>query len=422
MRSSRSSTVVRFLLAGAMLLLVVLLIPRRADAQPPGAPPISVRWNNGLEVATADGANDFQIGTLIELDGRFDLDDPLHEETNTFVLRRVRPIFQGRAARYFEFRVMPDFGNGQTVLFDAYFDVRFSRTFRVRAGKDKTPIGLEQLYSDYALLLPERTLLTNLVPNRDVGVQLQGVTLGGMVSYIGGVMNGIPDATNGDIDTNSSKDLVGRLTVLPFNRTRNPALRPFGVAVGATIGEEAGPLPSYRSTAQQTFFSYAPNVVADGARTRVSPSAFYFYKSFGTVAEYAHDVEAVSGPTASASLTHTAWEVTGSYVLTGEPTSERGVIPARPFDPAQHHWGAVQVVARYSRLDLDPRAFSSALASSTSNPSAHAAGVAATLYANAYVKYVLSYERTWFEDSPQFHRPPEHALVFRLQLNLQPTL
>jgi phosphate-selective porin OprO/OprP len=109
-------------------------------------------------------------------------------------------------------------------------------------------------------------------------------------------------------------------------------------------------------------------------------------------------------------------------VLTGERAGERGVIPAKPFDPVQHHWGAVQVVARYSRITLDPKAFSSGLASPTSNPSAHATGVAASLYANAYVKYVLSYERTWFEDSPQFHRPSEHALVFRLQFNLQPTL
>jgi phosphate-selective porin OprO/OprP len=406
-------------IAAAPVFAFWMSVSLRAQSQPP--PPVTVKWNNGLEVATSDGANNFQLGTLIELDGRFDLDDPLNEVTNTFVMRRVRPILQGRVARYFEFRVMPDFGNGQTVLFDAYFDIRFSPAFRVRVGKDKTPLGLEQLYSDYSLLLPERTLVTNLVPNRDVGVQVQGVALAGMLSYIGGVMNGVPDASNGDIDTNSAKDLVGRLTVLPFTRTRGAA-RGFGVAVGATTGQEAGPLPSYKSTAQQTFFSYAANAVANGARTRVSPSAFYYYKSFGGFAEYAHNTETVSNPSTSVDLTHTAWEVTGSYVLTGERASERGVIPSTPFDPAQRHWGAVQVVARYSRIDLDPKAFSTGLASSTSNPSAHAAGVAATLYANAYVKYVLSYEQTRFQDSPQFHRPTEHALVFRLQLNLQPIL
>src|ERR1051325_7300459 len=119
-------------------------------------------------------------------------------------------------------------------------------------------------------------------------------------------MNGIPDATNGDVDTDTSKDLVGRLTVRPFTKAKNTRLRPFGVALGATAGHETGPLPSYRSTAQQTFFSYAPGVIADGTRTRVSPSAFYYYKSFGAFAEYAHNTQAVKGPSATgpADLTH----------------------------------------------------------------------------------------------------------------------
>jgi len=405
---------------GRLLLLTLIALPPPAFAQTT-APPVTVTFDNGLDIATPDGANEFQLGTLVQLDGRFGLDDPLHQVNDTFVMRRVRPIFQGRAAKYFEFRVMPDFGGGQTVLFDAYFDVRFSPAFRVRMGKDKTPYGLEQLYSDYTMLLPERTLVTNLVPNRDVGLQVQG-DLGGVVSYVGGVMNGIPDTANGDVDADTHKDLVGRLTARPFTRTRKAALKGFGVAVGATHGREDGPLPSYRTTAQQTLFSYASNASADGIRTRVSPSAFYYYKSFGAFAEYAHNTQAVRGAGAPVDLTHTAWEVTGSYVLTGEPTSERGVIPAEPFDVSQHRWGAVQVVLRYSRIDLDPATFAAGLASATSSRTATATGMAAALYANAYVKYVLSFERTVFDGSTQSRRPPEHALVFRLQLNLQPNL
>ena len=94
-------------------IVIVLALAGPAYAQ---QAPLVVKWNNGLDIGTTDGANEFQIGTLIELDGRFGLDDPLREVNDTFVMRRVRPIFQGRAARYFEFRVMPDFGNGQTVL------------------------------------------------------------------------------------------------------------------------------------------------------------------------------------------------------------------------------------------------------------------------------------------------------------------
>jgi hypothetical protein len=38
------------------------------------------------------------------------------------------------------------------------------------------------------------------------------------------------------------------------------------------------------------------------------------------------------------------------------------------------------------------------------------------------VKYVLSYERAIFDDNAEGPRKPEHAIVFRLQFSLQPSL
>jgi phosphate-selective porin OprO/OprP len=392
------------------------------DRQSTDGPGIAVKWNNGIDVSTTDGANELQLGALLQVDGRFAPDDPLHAVTDTLVLRRIRPILQGRAGQYFEFRLMPDFGNGTVVLFDAYFDTRFSKTFRVRVGKDKTPVGLEQLYSDYAVLFPERTLVTNLVPNRDIGIQAIGDLGGGVLGYVGALFNGVPDAANADIDSNSGKDLAGRLTLRPFIRTKIAALRGAGVAVGGTRGQETGALPSFKSTAQQTFFSYGSTATAAGQRTRVSPSAFYFYRSFGAFAEYARTAQAIKGARAAAVITNTAWELTGSYVLTGEATGERGVIPKRPFDPSNGTWGALQLIARHSRLAVDPLAFADGFAASSTSRTASATGIAASWYINAYVKYVLSFERTVFDDDPNGSRRSEHAVVFRMQINLQPSL
>jgi phosphate-selective porin OprO and OprP len=318
--------------------------------------------------------------------------------------------------------LMPDFGNGTTVLFDAYFDTKLSQSFRVRVGKDKTPVGLEQLYSDYAVLFPERSLVTNLVPNRDIGIQAQGDVAGGVLSYVGAVFNGVPDAANADIDTNSGKDLAGRLTLKPFAHTAIAALKGAGVAIGGTSGRQSGTLPAFKSSAQQTFFSYASTATANGDRKRVSPSAFYYYKSLGAFAEYARTTQAVKGAKAADDITNTAWEVTGSFVVTGEPATERGVMPRRPFDPAQNHWGALQIVARHARLTVDPLAFADGFAAANSNRTATATGVGASLYANSTVKYVLTFERTVFDDNPNAGRLAEHAIVFRLQFNLQPSL
>ena len=41
---------------------------------------------------------------------------------------------------------------------DAYFDIRFSPKFRLRTGKDKTPIGYELLISDNFLFFPNDRL------------------------------------------------------------------------------------------------------------------------------------------------------------------------------------------------------------------------------------------------------------------------
>jgi phosphate-selective porin OprO/OprP len=250
-------------------LAAVILIGRPGSARAQGSGPI-----------TLEGADyTLQMGALIQLDGRFAIDDPLNAVGDTFVLRRVRPILQRRVAKFFDFRLMPDFGNGTVVLFDAYFDTRFSDALRLRVGKDKTPIGLEQLQADYSVLFPERTLVTNLVPNRDVGMQAQGSLARGVISYVGAVFNGVPDAANGDIDANDGKDVVGQVTVQPFARAAGRGT--LGVALAGSTGDQTGALPSFKSTDQQIFFSYAAETIADGARTRVSPSVFFYKKAFG---------------------------------------------------------------------------------------------------------------------------------------------
>jgi phosphate-selective porin OprO/OprP len=403
--------------------VVLFLLPAtgRANGQSGGAPPVTVQWDNGLTVAADGGANELQLGGLIQADGRFGPGDSLHQVEDEFVMRRVRLIAQGRIAKYFEFRLMPDFGNGATVLYDAYIDVRLSPTFRVRIGKDKTPLGLEQLYADYALLFPERTLASNLVPNRDVGVQAQG-EVAGVVTYVAGLFNGVPDGANGDLDSGAGKDVAGRLSVRPFRRTGAAGLRGAGVAIGATSGSQAGALPLYHTTAQQPFFSYAPGVVADGDRTRVSPSAFFYYKSVGAFTEYARTTQSIRGARTSVDATNTAWEVTGSFVLTGEAASERGVVPAQPFDLALRHWGAVQLMARHSHLAVDPAAFANSLAAAGASQTATATGIGVAMYATREVKFVVTFERTVFDQQRGAGRPPEHAIVFRAQFNLQPSL
>ena len=150
------------------------------------------------------------------------LDDSQRLGTSTFVLRRVRPLFEGTVYKYFDFRIMPDFGNGQSVLQDAYMDFNYLPGAKIRFGKSKAPVGLERLQAARDVLFVERGFPTSLVPNRDLGVQLMGENLGGgTLNYAVGVLNGVPDGSSGDLDTNNTKDFAGSDSCLSFPEGRN---------------------------------------------------------------------------------------------------------------------------------------------------------------------------------------------------------
>jgi phosphate-selective porin OprO/OprP len=382
------------------------------------APTVVAGWQNGFFVQSADGNNRITFGGLIQADGRFSLDDP-PPFTDTFLVRRVRPTLNARVAKYFDFRLTPDFGNGKVAILDAYVNTRFSSAFQIRAGKGKTPVGLELLYSAAALDFNERSLVSSLVPNRDDGVQVLGDLAGGAVSYAIGVFNGVPDgsSTTTEVDVNGGKDVAGRLQVRPFHRTgagAKSASDNFGLHLGFSSGSQTGALPSFKTSTGQSYFSYA-GANADGSRVRVSPGVFYYYKAVGVFGEYARTSQDVAKDAVTRTIVNDAWQATGALILTGETASNGVIQPKRPFDPASGAWGAVELVARYAALTVDQDAFTLGFAADTASREARQASIGVNWYPVGSMKYDLSFERTSFEGGAA-ERPAENAILFRTQL------
>lgn len=376
-------------------------------------------FQDGFFVQSSNGDNRLVFGLVTQTDARFSLDDTLGT-TNTFTIRKMRPTLTGRVARYFDFKVMPDFGNGTLLLTDAYFDTRFSTAFRIRAGKDKTPVGYELLIGDAFLFFPERALASSLVPNRDVGISAQGDLLGGKLFYAAGVYNGVPDgaSSTGDVDTKRSKDLAGRVVLQPFRSAGAPGgpLNGLGLQLGASRGNQTGALPSFRTSATQTYYSYAAGVLAAGMRTRFTPTVFYYYGPFAGFAEHMTSTQRVGNATDAFDITNRAWEITGSFVLTGEAGTDRGVRPSASFDPSAGTWGALQLLARVTELRVDADAFSAGLAAAGASRRARSWTVALNWYPTAYIKYYMTFERTVFDGDPSGPRPAENLLLLRFQL------
>ncbi len=395
-----------------------LVSPAVAGAQTAPPPTVTAPPQDGFAIQAPNADYRLVFNAVAQMDGRFSLDDPT-PIVDTFTLRKVRPILSGRITKYFDFRIMPDFGNGTVVVQDAYLDVRFSPTFRVRTGKDKTPVGYELLQGDPFLLFPERSLASSLVPNRDIGVQVLG-DLTPKVFYAAGLFNGVLDgvSTTTDVDTNNGKDLAGRIVWQPFRSSGAPArgLNGLGFQVGGSTGTQSGAvLPFFRTSVGQTYFAYAASAAASGGRRRLTPAVFYYYKSFGGFAEYVQSTQSVARAGVERDFTNRGWDVTGSFLLTGEAASDRGVRPTSPFDPANGKWGALQVVARYSVLSVDRDIFALGFGAATASREARSFAVGLNWYPITFVKYYATYERTTFNGG-NAPRPSEDSVVFRVQL------
>ena len=367
----------------------------------------------GFLIKSADGAYQLKFRAYIQADGRFfPSEAPAAFGFSTLGLRRARPVLDATLWKYFTLRLTPDFGQGRVVLFDAYLDFRPVAQLGLRAGKTKPPIGLERLQSATDLRFVERGLPTNLVPNRDVGLQAVGDLVGGHLSYAVGVFNGVPDLGNGDIDVTNDKDFEARV----FAKVGG-----LGLGIAASTGVEHGTvvasaLPIYVTPAQQPMFRYRDSTIANGRRIRFAPQAYWYGGPIGVLGEYYVSEQDVTRATSGSRLTSRGWQVAASWFVTGEKASFTTVSPRHPFDPKKKSWGALEVGARYGELHPDEDAFPTFAVVTNSVTSAKAWGTGITWHLAPAVRFTVNYEWTHFAGgAPTGNRPTENFFVVRIQ-------
>jgi len=373
----------------------------------------------GFSFASADGKNEIKFRGLIQADHREFIDgvndvrsrsrnragniadDGFSDADSSSLLRRVRPTIEGKINDKYGFRFTPEFGGGSASVVDAYVDANLNQAFNIRAGKFKSFVGLERLQSGGDIKFLERSYVTNaILPNRDLGIAVYGSLFDKKLDYAFGIVNGVADGGNITTGTsyNGEREYTARLFATPFKDDIS-ALSGLGFGLGGTYTDFTGEqnlnwtdttaadatrngLPSYVTEGQNTFFRYGNNVVADGKRLRVSPQAYYYNGPFGLIAEYARVFQDVSltdrgaGTTTNTELPiiagtkkqleHDAFNIGVSYLITGEDASFKGVKPKNDFDLDKGGWGAWELVARYSEINLDSNTFK--------NPAGNVAG------------------------------------------------
>jgi phosphate-selective porin OprO and OprP len=396
----------------------------------------------GFSFASEDGANLLRFRGNLAIDGRWFLDKGTPESADTFLFRKVRPYFEGTIDNDYDFRFMPDFGGGKTIIVDAFVTARVAPWLAIQAGKFKGPVGLERLQPDQYNRFIELGLPSDLVPNRDLGVEVGGDLLGGTFGYAIGEFNGVTDGNstdanlNPDADNNDGKkDTEARLFTQPFVNSGIYGLRGLGFGIGATYVKTAGSptntlLAGYKTSGQNTFFSYRTGTTgtyADGTRFRWTPQAYYFAGSFGALAEYVASEQDLSRQLTttnkrSGRVDNSAYQLSLAYFLTGERETYNSFTPNSTFHVGAPGWGAWEIVARYGEIKIDATAFVGG-AESFADPSAaphraRALGVGINWWLNANVKWVLDYEVTRFDGGAAngTNRADERALTTRFAL------
>ena len=411
-----------------------LEIDKEASTEKSKTTPVITAGANGFSFRSADTNFVLKLRGYIQADARFYPGDSSGSGVNdgandTFLLRRVRPILEGTVFNNYDFRLMLDFPSGgvsssanDVYVQDAYVNARLFPEFQIQAGKFKEPVGLERLQSGANLLFVERAYPTQIAPNRDVGVQLQGDLFKGSLSYAAGVFNGVSDGGSGDIETaDDDKDFAARLFAHPFLNTNIDPLRGLGLGIAGTYGNQDSSLRAFTTPGQQRFFAYASDVVADGDRWRVSPQGYYYWGPFGLLAEYiVSNQEIRRGSDATGAFEtaeNTAWQFAVSYILTGENNSFKPLVPKRPFSLRDGGWGAWELTARISELDVDDDLFPSFADPDATATKATSWAAGVNWHLNRNVKFQLNYEQTDFDGgTTDFLEDGEKVIFARAQI------
>ena len=203
-------------------------------------------WNSGFYLRSDDLNYQLHITGQLQADYRGFFD---HVDTatspDTFLIRKARLGIEAKVLNYYEFRLLPDFAGSSLSksITDAYMNVHYWDALQLEMGKFKQPFSYEQLIQDRYSPLMERSMIDQLVPQRDEGVMIHGRKMfGDRLDYAVAISNGVQNDST--VDSNNSKDFNARIAVRPFNDPDFCLLKglQFGISYGVGIeNQSVGP-------------------------------------------------------------------------------------------------------------------------------------------------------------------------------------
>ena len=328
--------------------------------------PIIEAGDSGFKISSADAKHQIKLRGIVQADNRTFIEDK-SGLIDSFDLKQARIWFEGRVFNDVYFKISPNFASGSDILPDAYLDYAYHPTASLLVGKFKPALSLERLQGDTDGTFLERAFPAYLTTNRDVGMELHGgfnftgqsaekvigpIDTKNQLSYQFGIFNGSGDEgnlNNNAADVNDNKEFVGRLFAHPFQHSDYSWLKGLGIGVAGSYAHPLNLALNNQRTpiGRNSYLNYASTFTnatgnaftapfSNGDSYRIYPQAYWYAGSFGAMAEYVVSSQHLKGMNKTGVLNikqdNTAWQILGSYILTGENSSFGSVKPIRTFN------------------------------------------------------------------------------------------
>lgn len=336
---------------------------------------------------------------------------------NGFLVRRMRTGFDGRLARYFDYRINIDLIDTRNMVRDAFLSVHRIEELQVRIGQFKAPFSQEEINPFFGQEFIERSMVNNLAPSRSPGVMAFGIINGGEFEYYVGAFNG--KGLQAPNNTDAPEGAV-RLRFAPWRNQKNALLKGLAFGGAAIYGRHENGLSVSGFTESRSFTFYTPDVI-NGSSLRVGSEFTWQIGNAMLRAEYNQTNQARDGlgeaGTNLPGVVGKGYLAQFSYLFGGAKFENGTVAPRHDLftgEAGRQGFGAWELKARYAKLHL-------ANGTPKSND-VETIYFGANWYLNRFVRHQFDFGIERFNDplrSPNAARRPGDRNFFVVQTRMQ---
>lgn len=320
-----------------------------ADAAEP-VEDFRVETKGGLEVASYNGEFSFELGGRLMLDAaHYDTDkNELGDGTEA---RRARLEVEGVLFSDWGYDFSIDFASDEqevdvkdaAISYDGFWPVR------ITMGQFKEPFSLEELTSSKYTTFMERALPNEFAPGRNIGIGVR--THGEAWSASAGLFGEALDK-NPKSEADEGWGVTGRLSYAPVHS--DTRVLHLGVGASHRKPDDRGEIKfSARPESNLTDVKYlnTDDIEEVDAVTKYGLEFAGVYGPFSVQSEYIR--AGLSRAAGAEDVDFDGWYAYASWFLTGESRAYKTKKGSFGKIKPSHRWGAWELAARYSTLDLN---------------------------------------------------------------------